>query len=231
MVGPRPPSSICPEITVQLLDGLNPAERKTVLASAALRQFPAKSVVANQGQPANHLYLLTTGRARNVIVTEDGKKLLLIWLRPGDVFGIQALLPSRRSYLLSTELTKDSLVLEWDRTTIRGMVTRYPRLLENAFSTASDYLAWHVATHVALTSYTARQRLAKVLFCLAREIGERVPGGIELDVTNEDLARAANVTIFTVCRLMSEWQRTSEVVKARGKVVLRSPENLLTQLA
>jgi CRP-like cAMP-binding protein len=223
-------SAVCPEITSQLLDGLAPADRKTVLESAATRRFPANSVIANQGHPADHLYLLTKGRARNVVVTEDGKKLFLIWLGPGDMFGAQALLSSRRSYLISTEMTKDSSVLEWDRTTIRGLAARYPRLLENALSTASDLMAWYVATHIALTSYTARQRLAQVLVCLAQAIGERVPGGIELDVTNEDLARAANITTFTACRLLSEWRRTSGVVKLRGKVVLRSAEELLVHL-
>ena len=224
-------SGVCPEMSSQLLDGLAPADRKTVLEAAATRRFPANSVIANQGRPADHLYLLTKGRARNVLVTEDGKKLLLIWLGPGDMFGVQALLSSRRSYLISTEMTKDSSVLEWDRATIRGLAARYPRLLENALSIASDFVAWYIATHIALTSYTARQRLAQVLVCLAQAIGQRVPGGIELDVTNEDLARAANITTFTVCRLMSEWRRTSGVMKLRGKVVLRSPEELLVNLA
>jgi CRP-like cAMP-binding protein len=224
-------TAVCPEITSQLLDGLSPGDRKAVLEAATVRRFPANSVIANQCSPADHLYLLTKGRARNVFVTEDGKKLLLIWLGPGDTFGVQALLSSRRSYLMSTEMTKDSWVLEWDRTTIRGLAARYPRLLENALSTASDFVAWYIATHVALTSYTARQRLAHVLVCLARAIGEEVPGGIELAVTNEDLARAGNISTFTVCRLMSEWRRTSGVVKLRGKVVLRSPEELLVHLA
>jgi CRP-like cAMP-binding protein len=224
-------SGMCPEIRSQLLDGLAPADRKTVLAAAATRRFPANSVIAIQGHRADHLYLLTKGGARNIYVTEDGKKLILLWLGPGDVFGVRTLLSSRCSYLLSTEMTKDSSVLEWDRTTIRGLVARYPRLLENALSTASDFVAWYVATHVAITSHTARQRLAQVLFCLARAIGEQVPGGIELDVTNEDLASAANVTTFTACRLMSEWQRTSGVIKRRGKVVLRSPEELLMHRA
>lgn len=222
---------MCPEIRSQLLDGLAPADRKTVLAAAATRRFPANSVIANQGHPADHLYMMTKGRARNVFVTEDGKKLLLLWLGPGDVFGVRALLSNRCCYLLSTEMTKDSSVLEWDRKTVRSLVGRYPRLMENALSTASDFVAWYVATHVALTSHTARQRLAQVLFCIARAIGEKVPGGIEFDVTNEDLASAANVTTFTACRLMSEWQRTSGIVKRRGKVVLRSLEELLMHLA
>jgi CRP-like cAMP-binding protein len=224
-------SAVCPEITTQLLNGLAPADRKIVLGAATVRQFPANSVIANQGHYADHLYMLTKGRARNVFVTENGQKLLLIWLGPGATFGVQALLSSRRTYLVSTEMTKESTVLEWHHATIRGLAARYPRLLENALSTASDFAAWYVTAHVALTSYTAKQRLAHVLVCLARAIGVQVPGGVELEVTNEDLARAANVTAFTACRLMSEWRRTRVMIKRRGKVVLSSPEELLVNQA
>ena len=95
-------SDVRPETRSQFLDGLAPADRKTVLGAAIARRFATNSVIANQGHYADHLYLLTKGRARNVSVTKDGKKLLLIWLRPGDMFGVQALLSSRLSYLIST---------------------------------------------------------------------------------------------------------------------------------
>jgi len=76
-------------------------------------------------------------------------------------------------------------------------------LLENALSIASDYFTYYVATHVALTCHTARQRLAQVLVNLADGIGQQVPGGVQLDVTNEELANTANVTLFTASRLLS----------------------------
>jgi len=56
--------------------------------------------------------------------------------------------------------------------------------------------------------------LPKFCFAWPKLLENEFPDGVEFDVTNEDLARAANVTIFTVCRLMSEWQRTGGVVKA-----------------
>ena len=84
----------------------------------------------------------------------------------------------------------------------------------------------YVATHVALTSNTARQRLVRVLANLASGFGRKVVRGIELDVTNEDLAYAANVTHFTASRLLSEWSRSGVLVKKRGKVLLRFPELL-----
>ena len=67
---------------------------------------------------------------------------------------------------------------------------------------AFDYLVAYRAMHVSLTCHTARQRLATVLVNLASGIGQEVPGGIELDVNNEELANEANVTLFTASRLV-----------------------------
>jgi CRP-like cAMP-binding protein len=224
-------ATVSVDLKSQFLDGLTPADRKTILAAATQRRFLANSVITNQGHPADHLFLLRKGLARYFFVTGEGKKLLFRWLGPEDLFGGRTVLSSHSSYLFSTEAVTDSSVLVWDRSTIRGLIARYPRLLENALLTASDYLAWHLASHIGLACHTARQRVAQVLVTLARTIGEEVSGGVVLQITNEDLANAANVTPFTASRLMSEWQRDRTLVKRRGNVLLRSPERLFLRMS
>jgi CRP/FNR family transcriptional regulator, nitrogen oxide reductase regulator len=98
--------------------------------------------------------------------------------------------------------------------------------LDNAILIAYDYFSWHLASHVALTCHTARQRLAQALASLAKTIGQHVAGGVELDVTNEEVANAANVTPFTASRLFSAWQRNGVLTKSRGKILLHSLEQL-----
>jgi CRP-like cAMP-binding protein len=195
-------------------------------AAATERRYLANSVITNQGNPAENFFLLTSGRARHFFITQDGRKTLLFWLTPGDIFGGAAFLLRPSKYLISTEALKDSSVFVWDRTTLRRLVVQHPGILESALSVASDYLTWYVADHVALLCHTARQRLAQVLVCLSGVIGRQTPGGIEFDATNEELASAANITPFTASRLLSEWQTSRAVVKRRGKILLRSPERL-----
>jgi CRP-like cAMP-binding protein len=214
----------------QLLDGLTPTDRKTILAAATPRRFFANSVITNQSHPADHLFLLTKGMVRYFFVTQEGKKLLFQWLGPGDIFGGQTVLSTHSTYLASTETVMDSSVLVWDRLTIRGLIARYPRLLENALLTASDYVAWHLMSHISLTSHTVRQRVAQVLATLARAIGQETKGGVALQLTNEGLANASNVTPFTVSRLISQWQRDRVLVKRRGKILLLSPERLVRMM-
>ena len=214
------------KIRPRFLEGLAQVEIDMIISAAKQRRYLANSVIVNQGHPADYLFLLTSGRARYFYVTPDGRKTILFWLPPGEIFGGAALLSRPSEYLVSTEAVKPSSVLVWDRATIRALVARYPSLADNALWTMFDYLVAYRAIHVSMTCDSARQRLARVLADLATGIGQKVAGGVELDVRNEELANEANVTPFTASRMLGEWQRQGLLRKSRGKVLLRSPERL-----
>jgi CRP-like cAMP-binding protein len=197
-----------------------------VVAASTQRHYPAKSVITNQGDPADYFFLLKKGCARYFSITEEGQKVLLLWFSPGEVFGGYALVAEPSNYLLSTEMVEDGCVLVWRRSKMRDLLARYPRLHDNVLFLAGDYLSWFHASHMALISHTARQRLARVLAGLAHGLGHKVSGGTELDITNEELANTANVSLFTTSRLLSEWHRDGVVSKKRGSIVLRAPQKL-----
>lgn len=215
------------DLKPRFLEGLARPAIETIVAAATQRRFMAHSIMTNQGHPATSLFLLISGRARSFYMTQGGQTTFMHWLPAGEMFGGMALLSRPNGYLVSTEAVRNSYALVWDRATIRSLAERHPRLLENALAIASDYMNGYLAMHVSLTCHTARQRLAEVLLNLASGIGHRVAGGVELNIRNEDLATAANVTPFTASRLLSEWQRAGMVTKSRGKVLIREPEQLL----
>jgi len=209
------------------LEGLSPSEIELVVAAAKQVGAVGNSVITHQDRPAEHLYLLLTGRARYFSLTETGRKVILLWIPPGQIFGGTALLTASSTYLVSAEAAKNSSMLVWDRAKIRSLATRYPRLVENAYSEAYNYLVAYRAAHLSMICDTGPERLAYVLTSLASGMGEKVADGVELKIRNEELANEANVTLFTASRLLSQWQRRGMVVKSRGKILLRSPELLL----
>ena len=215
----------------RFLAGIPASAVQAVLAQATSRRFLAGTIVTHQGAPATELFLITKGRARHFSSTPDGQKILLLWLGQGDIFGGATLLAKRSTYHVSTETVKDTSVLVWSREAIRSLAEQHPRIMENALWIATDYLDWYLATATALSCHTAQQRLAGVLVSLAPLLGRAVPGGVELDVTNEELACAAHITSFTASRLLNEWQRHRAVVKRRGKIVLLAPGQLVTTTA
>lgn len=205
----------------RFLQGLSPTAREAILASALERRLPSGSVITNQEEPARHLFMLLGGLARHYFSSVDGAKQLLFWLRPGDIVGGMSLLSNGGAYLVSTELLSASVLAVWEREKIRRLTSQYPVLLDNSLIIASDYLTWYVATHAALRCRDARQRLHYIVTSLARGFGRTTVDGIELDITNEELANAAGVSYFTVSRLLSIWQRTGAVSKSRGKLCLK----------
>jgi CRP-like cAMP-binding protein len=172
--------------------------------------------------------LLINGLARHFFVTPTGRKVYLLWLSPGETFGGVSILEEPSTYLVSTEVVKGSDVLVWTRDSIRNLAEQYPRILENGLATAVDYLAWFLASHLSLVCNTAKERLAHVVFSLAKGIGENRSDGIHLEVTNEQLANTANITLFTVSRYLNTWQRSGVLLKQRGKIILRSPKRLFS---
>jgi CRP/FNR family transcriptional regulator, nitrogen oxide reductase regulator len=213
------------------LRGLKPSEVALILAAARTCRFPAKSVMTFHGDPADHLLLMWEGRARYFFETPSGKKVILMWIRQGDVFGATALVSQPSFYLASTEAVRDSTVLVWDRSKIRVLARRFPQLLENVLLIATNYFYWYVAAHAALVSLSARERLAHIVFGLAESIGENASGFVEIDVTNEELASSANITPYTASRMISNWERDGVIRKKRGKILVRSPEKLFLRAA
>lgn len=217
------------ELNPRFLQGLTTAERNEVLACAKVRKYLANTTITHEGHPADHLFLLLHGRARYFTLTPQGDKALLFWVAAGECVGGAAIISVRCNYILSSETAKSSRVLAWDRSSINALSRKYPRLLENALIVAHDYFVLYRAAHLSLACQSARQRLATVLVNLASGIGERVPEGVQLDVSNEELANEAHVTHFTASRLMSQWQRSGVLIKRRGKVLLPAPELLFSQ--
>lgn len=209
-----------------LLQGLEDHQVRAVLEAATSRRFPARAIIYEQGDSASSFYQLSTGRARYYCLTHDGRKSLLHWLAPGDILGISSVSQPTSKYRVSAETVQDSSLLVWERQTMLTLIELYPRLLHNALSVATGYFDLYVAAYLALVSDSARQRLASVLSHLSSAIGREGPRGVELQVTNEELANAANITLFTASRILSEWQRDHALTKRRGRIILHSTGRL-----
>jgi CRP-like cAMP-binding protein len=215
------------ELAPKFLAGLSPEDVAVILEPAILKRFPARFVISRQGNDAEKLFLFLDGRARIFTMTAKGEKIIFLGIFPGEIAGGRTILREPSNYLVSTETVIDSTVLVWSRSAFLPFLERYPRVLENGLLTSSDYLESYHELLVAASQDTAGKRVARALDGWVRSVGKKVEEGLMLHINNEELANQANVTIFTVSRLLSEWQRKGLLVKSRGKVVIRTPVALV----
>ena len=200
---------------------------QAILASAEVRRISAKGSITTGGEEATHLFLVRVGRAHYYHLTQQGESVLLAWLAPGDVIGLVTMLKARSTYMASAEATSDCELLVWKHSILCKLVSRHPLLAQNGLQIALGYLRSYVGRHIGLVTKTAEERLAETLLRLIDRSGELVSDGIDICATNNQLAGLADISPFTVSRLLGNWERAGVVSKKRGRVLLKSPESLI----
>lgn len=70
-----------------LFDHLNEASLREVAPRGAVRTFPRHTVIVNEGDETDSLYVLLSGRAKVFITGEDGREVVVSTIEAGDYFG------------------------------------------------------------------------------------------------------------------------------------------------
>jgi CRP-like cAMP-binding protein len=223
----NPQSALAAVRASNLLAGLEQSATHAILAAAQIRRIPAKHNIVTGGDRATHLFLVQSGRVRFYHLTKQGELVLLTPLVPGDVIGLVAMLESPFPYMATAEATSDCELLAWEHSVIRKLASRHPLLGENGMRIALVYLRYYVERHIGLVTKTAEERLAETLLRLGDQSGKIHPDGIEIHATNDQLGALADISPFTVSRVLNNWVRTGTVSKGRGCVLLHAPEALM----
>jgi len=110
-----------------LLAFLPPALRGVVLDSFAPVSFPFGAVVVREGDDAQALFVVASGRARALKLGDDGQEIPLGMLGPGDAFGEAALL-ERTTRTATVRASSQLETFRLDRSLVDALVARYPEL-------------------------------------------------------------------------------------------------------
>ena len=168
------------------------------------------------------LVVASDGRTAAYRLANGGSKLFLRWGVPGDAFGLATIVRAPARYLVTIEAVQEGSILAWDLPSCRALVLRCPSLNRAVNLVVANYLDDLIDELGACSFQTAKQRLARMLVVSARQLGRTGRECIELDLTNEQLAVTAHVSLFTATRKLSNWQDLGILKKQRGKIVLRS---------
>ena len=203
---------------VQTFEPSSPRDHATISVS--------RSIIYEQGWPASEFFLLTTGRARYFSSLQTAARCCCTgsFRVTSSAWPRYCRTPS--TYRVSAETVKDSSMLIWDRPTHAGA----PRPVS---APSSQCVGSRRLVSGSCTSPRTPRWSPKLLGSASRRAGQarsgdwaRSVGGVELQVTNEELASAANITLFTASRILSEWQARTCSTKRRGRIILHLPERL-----
>jgi CRP/FNR family transcriptional regulator, nitrogen oxide reductase regulator len=201
-----------------LFAGLGAADCANIVSSAHERDFARRQTIFFEGDPMQQILLLTSGCVKVTQFGQNGSEVILRLSGPGEVLGsIEQC--SRATHCSTAQALQASRVLMWDAKVFESISERYPILRRNTARILGDRLRELEERFREISTEKVASRLSSQLVRLLNQVGRRVNGYVEISLSREELAQLTGTTLFTVSRLLSQWEQRG-IVSARRETVL-----------
>jgi CRP/FNR family transcriptional regulator, cyclic AMP receptor protein len=210
-----------------ILQGVSDMAAAALTDNLASVSFPAKDTVFVEGEPGEHLYIITSGSAKVSHQTPDGRENLIAVLGPGDMFGELALFdPGPRTSTVATLTALDAMVM--DRAALRKWIREYPEIGEQLLRVLARRLR---STNNALCDLIFTDvpgRVARQLLDLATRFGTDSAGALRVDhrLTQKELAQLVGSSRETVNKALSEFTERGWIRRDGKTVIIIEPARL-----
>ena len=208
--------------SVPMFNGL---QRDELLKFAELtreRTYPKGSVILFQGDPGDSLYVLRQGRAKVVLIGEDGREVILGVLEPGAHFGELALIDDqpRSAHVIAME---DSQLLILRREDFRRRVEANPSVAWALLTELSRRLRRADQKIGGLVLLDVPGRISRLLLDLS---SESTNGTIDKPLTHQTIAQMIGASRETVSRAMKEFQQEGLIRVERRRIAVANRDAL-----
>lgn len=205
-----------------------PAREIDALAAATREDpFRARDYIFMEGDHAESLCIVRSGRVRIVRHSKAGKDVVLELLGPGEIFGGVAVI-EKRPYPASAQAVEASVILKIPAQALIAVSDRYPSVIRELALMIGRRLRTAHDSMKSLAIDPVEARLAATLLRLAERDGERNDRGLALPfhLTRQSLADMCGTTVETAIRVMSRWTRDGLVLDEGARLIVRDIERL-----
>lgn len=192
------------------------------------RAFEKGEVIFFEGDSADRLWIVKTGKVKIVKHSDMGKDLLVGVISAGEIFGGVAVF-GKEPYPASAEAMVPTVALAIGQRDFVDLVGRYPTIAFLMINELGKRLKDAHEMMQRLAMERVERRIAHVLLKLAQKIGSPTEDGIVINtpLTRRDIADMAGTTVETSIRVMSKLNKDGIVKSSAGKVVIADAHALV----
>ncbi len=212
----------------RVLEGVPPADVRTLLASARRRTFEREEIVFHQGDAADTLHLITKGRFALRVVAPSGDSAMLAVRGPGDTFGEFALITADGRRTVTVSALERAETMSIGRRAFRELVRRHPSLSDVLVALLAERLRYSDDRIVAAHFLDADARVRWALLQLVPTY--RDEDGVVVPLTQESIAELAGTARGTVNRVLRDEQDRGALALERGRVRVLHPDGLAARV-
>jgi CRP/FNR family transcriptional regulator, nitrogen oxide reductase regulator len=203
------------------------ADLMLILGSSITRSIEEGAYFFFQGDPADYLYILTAGQVKLLQSNPGGQQVNLRTIYPWQMFGALGAVRDEAAYPATAQALEDSTALAISSLVLKDMMQSRPYLSTGLMQLMTSYIQEMQARYRELATERVQQRIARSLLRLASQSGQKAADGIELALSRQDFAEMSGTTLYTVSRVLTDWDRQGLIVAGRERIRILQPHGLV----
>jgi CRP-like cAMP-binding protein len=190
---------------------LGPEALDAVAALCVTRSLGPEEILFFKGDPGDALYVVRRGQIRIATGTDEGRRLTLNLLGPGDVFGEVAILDGRprTADAVAVEATELFMVHRRD---LLGLLSHRPAMAARFIELMCERIRWMSDRMEESILLPLPERLSRRLLALTEDYGA------ELHLSQDELAVFVGSTRESVNRQLQAWRRKGYLDLSRNRI-------------
>jgi CRP/FNR family nitrogen fixation transcriptional regulator len=165
-----------------------------------LREYAADDTIYRQHETADHWYLIVNGAARKCTQISDGRRQIVDFLLPGDLFGFETAAIRKCS---AECVAPDTTVVRYQRQRMESLLETNPRLARRVRDIAFGSLDRLQSRMILLGCSRALERVCGFLMEMAHRAQMGIEGTVTLPMSRYDIADYLAIAVETVSRSLT----------------------------
>lgn len=199
---------------------------ETISGQTTSQQYDAGSVIALQGEEAEKIGYILSGRAKAVSFSEEGEATWVGYFEANDFFGHTALLSENPPHFeIIAETNVDVLFVTAAKMSV--LLAEHEKLSLDIAKDLARRLDQMTTRMIEAYTLSAKGRICAELSRLSRIIGKAPDTRIiRPNPVFVDLAERVNSTRETVSRTVSDLQKKGILAREPGAIIIKNPDRL-----
>lgn len=203
--------------SVPLFAKVPPDDRSLLARSIEIAEYGRGQAIVSQGDDADAMYVIVSGRAKVVTAHDSGREAILSILGPNDFFGEMSLFDDRpRS--ASVQAIEPCRALRLRKSTFLGILKKNPDVAIELIGALVGRLRDANRKIETLALIDVYGRVARLLLDQAKEIAGQLV--IPYLLRKTDIADMVGASREMVSRVMSDFEKRGFIGTVDGRIVL-----------
>jgi len=214
-----------------LFSSLTEEEMALIASEAVTYSHKRGDTVFSQGDKANHLYIVCSGKMKIKKYTVDGKEQILYILSNGDFIGAFNLLKEDQ-FDFTAEAIEDTEISTISKNAFNSIIMKNPDITLKVLEKAYERIIKVESLVERLGTNSVDVKVAGLLLNLERDFGHKTKEGtlLRLSINREEMGSYAGIARETMTRKLKLFQELGIIKLIGTKQILIMDREALTNM-